>query len=45
MVIPIIRNKKEEQNKKGRYTRFKEKIENNEDQFDINERFTVEPTS
>lgn len=45
IVIPIIRNKKKEQDKKGRYTKFKEKIEMNEEQFDINERFTFEPTS
>ncbi len=41
--IPIIKNKKIPQNKSGRYTKFKEKIENNEEQFDINERFTAEP--
>lgn len=40
--IPIIRNKKSPKNK-GRLTKFKEKIENNEEQFDINERFTTEP--
>jgi hypothetical protein len=41
--IPLIRNKKIQQKKSGRYTKFKEKIENNEEQFDINERFTSEP--
>ena len=29
--------------RKGRITRLKEKIVNNEEQFDINERFTTEP--
>ena len=40
--IPIIRTKKK-QKKRGRFTRFKEQIEKNEEQFDINERFTAEP--
>ena len=40
--IPIIRNKKNPKNK-GRLTKIKEKIENNEEQFDINERFTADP--
>jgi hypothetical protein len=40
--IPIITTKKK-QKKRGRFTRFKEKIEKNEEQFDINERFTVDP--
>jgi hypothetical protein len=40
--ISIIRTKKK-QKKRGRFTRFKEIIEKNEEQFDINERFTVEP--
>ena len=41
--IPIIRYKKPPQKISGRYTKFKEKIEKNEEQFDINERFTTEP--
>ena len=41
--IPLIRNIKLPQKKSGRYTKFKEKIQNNEEQFDINERFTSEP--
>ena len=40
--IPIIRNKKSPKNK-GRLTKIKEKIETNEEQFDINERFTADP--
>ena len=40
--IPILMNKKEPK-KRGRFTRFKENFENNEEQFDINERFTAEP--
>ena len=42
IVFPIIKNKKKPK-KRGRFTRFKEKIENNEEQFDINERFTADP--
>jgi hypothetical protein len=34
---------KKDPKRKGRFTRFKEKIENNEEKFDINERFTTEP--
>ena len=40
--IPIIKNQKfKKQN--GRFTKLKSKIENNGDQFDINERFTADP--
>ena len=41
--IPIFRKKKSPQKQSGRYTKFKENIENNEEKFDINERFTTEP--
>lgn len=40
--IPILINKKGNKNN-GRFTRFKERIENNGEKFDINERFTAEP--
>ena len=40
--IPILMNKKEPK-KTGRFTRFKENIENNEEQIDNNEKFTAEP--
>ena len=41
--IPIIKNKKFPKKKTGRYTKMKAKIENNGEQFDINERFTTDP--
>lgn len=43
IVIPIIKNNKTIRNKNGRLTKIKEKIEDNEEQFDINERFTSDP--
>lgn len=39
--IPLLRNKKK-QIKAGRYTKFKQTIENNDEQFDINENLLME---
>ena len=39
--IPLIKYKRNPNKKSGK--KLKEKIDNNEEQFDINERFTAEP--